>query len=133
MGEPPEAWAERIRLLGSYQVNKDLMAATGNPEVRFMHCLPAFHDRNTTVGEEIFQRTGMDALEVTDEVFESPSSIVFDQDENRLHTNKAVMAATIGDLSANRQRALRQSPPEARRDPRRRRAGETGKAEGRKN
>src|SRR3546814_8302124 len=88
MGEPPEAWAERIRLLGSYQVNKDLMAATGNPEVRFMHCLPAFHDRNTTVGEEIFQRTGMDALEVTDEVFESPSSIVFDQAENRLHTIK---------------------------------------------
>lgn len=96
MGEPPEAWEERIRLLRPYQVNKDLIAATGNPKVRFMHCLPAFHDRSTTIGEEIFQRTGMDGLEVTDDVFESPHSIVFDQAENRLHTIKAIMVATLG-------------------------------------
>jgi len=96
MGEPPEAWEERIRLLRPYQVNTDLIAATGNPKVRFMHCLPAFHDRSTTIGEEIFQRTGMDGLEVTDDVFESPHSIVFDQAENRLHTIKAIMVATLG-------------------------------------
>ena len=79
-----------------YQVNADVLRATGNDDVRFMHCLPAFHDRETVVGEELFQRTGMDALEVTDEVFESPASIVFDQAENRMHTIKAVMVATLG-------------------------------------
>jgi ornithine carbamoyltransferase len=97
MGEPPEIWDERIALLRPYQVNEQLLAATGNPHVRFMHCLPAFHDRNTTVGEEIFQRTGMDGLEVTDEVFESEHSIVFDQAENRLHSIKAILVATLGD------------------------------------
>ena len=97
MGEPEEVWDKRIALLRDYQVNADLIAATGNPDVRFMHCLPAFHDRDTTVGEQIFERTGMDALEVTDEVFESSRSIVFDQAENRLHTIKAIMVATLGD------------------------------------
>jgi len=97
MGEPEEVWDERIALLKGYQVNMGLIVATGNPRVRFMHCLPAFHDRHTTVGEQIFQRTGMDGLEVTDEVFESPHSIVFDQAENRLHTIKAIMVATLGD------------------------------------
>ncbi len=96
MGEPKEKWAERIALLTAYQVNADLMAATGNPDVKFMHCLPAFHDRGTTVGEQIYQQTGMTALEVTDEVFESPASIVFDQAENRMHTIKAIMVATLG-------------------------------------
>jgi ornithine carbamoyltransferase len=97
MGEPKERWAERIDLLHRYQVNADLMKRTGNPGVRFMHCLPAFHDRHTTVGEQLFQATGLDALEVTDEVFESDASIVFDQAENRLHTIKAVLVATLGD------------------------------------
>ncbi|HEX7535820.1 MAG TPA: ornithine carbamoyltransferase [Dermatophilaceae bacterium] len=96
MGEPKEKWAERIELLHPYQVNADLMKRTGNPDVRFMHCLPAFHDRNTTVGEELFQATGRDALEVTDEVFESDASIVFDQAENRMHSIKAILVATMG-------------------------------------
>ena len=96
MGEPKEVWAERIDLLRPYQVNMATVKATGNPEVKFMHCLPAFHDRHTKVGEELFQQTGMDALEVTDEVFESPHSIVFDQAENRMHTIKAVLVATLG-------------------------------------
>ena len=96
MGEPKEVWSERIDLLRDYQVNAALVKATGNPDVRFMHCLPAFHDRNTVVGETIFQATGLTALEVTDDVFESPRSIVFDQAENRLHTIKAVMVATLG-------------------------------------
>ena len=96
MGEPKEKWAERIELLAAYQVNEHLMKATGNPDVRFMHCLPAFHDRNTTVGEQLFQATGRDALEVTDEVFESGASIVFDQAENRMHSIKAVLVATMG-------------------------------------
>jgi ornithine carbamoyltransferase len=97
MGEPKEVWDERIALLKSYQVNADVMRATGNPRTAFMHCLPAFHDRGTTVGEDIYAKTGMEALEVTDEVFESPASIVFDQAENRMHTIKAVMVATLGD------------------------------------
>lgn len=96
MGEPKEIWDERIRLLRPYQVNAELMAATKNPDVKFMHCLPAFHDRETTVGEEIYQATGLDGLEVTHEVFTSPASIVFDQAENRMHTIKAVMVATLG-------------------------------------
>jgi len=96
MGEPKEKWAERIDLLLPYQVNADLMKSTGNPDVRFMHCLPAFHDRHTTVGEQLFTSTGLDALEVTDEVFESEASIVFDQAENRMHTIKAVLVATLG-------------------------------------
>jgi ornithine carbamoyltransferase len=95
MGEPMEVWAERIALLRPYQVNEAVLEATGNPAVRFMHCLPAFHDRGTTVGAQIFAEFGLDALEVTDEVFESKASIVFDQAENRLHTIKAVMVATL--------------------------------------
>ena len=97
MGEPKEKWAERIELLLPYQVNADLMKRTGNPHVQFMHCLPAFHDRHTTVGEQLFQETGLEALEVTDEVFESDASIVFDQAENRMHTIKAILVATLGD------------------------------------
>ena len=96
MGEPPEVWEERINLLKPYQVNMDLLKLTGNPQVRFMHCLPGFHDRHTKVGEELFQKTGMESLEVTDEVFESKHSIVFDQAENRMHTIKAVLVATMG-------------------------------------
>jgi ornithine carbamoyltransferase len=96
MGEPHEVWRERIDVLRPYQVNAAVLKATGNPKVKFLHCLPAFHDRNTTVGEELFQSTGMDALEVTDEVFESASSIVFDQAENRMHTIKAILVATLG-------------------------------------
>ena len=97
MGEPKEVWDDRIALLRDYQVTTEVMEMTGKPSPRFMHCLPAFHDRETTVGEELFQRTGMDALEVTEEVFESPHSIVFDQAENRMHTIKAVMVATLGE------------------------------------
>ncbi len=96
MGESADLWAERIELLLPFQVNETLMKATDNPDVAFMHCLPAFHNRNTIVGEQIFQTVGLDALEVTDDVFESPRSIVFDQAENRLHTIKAVMVATLG-------------------------------------
>jgi ornithine carbamoyltransferase len=96
MGEAKSAWADRIKLLTPYQVNKDVVARTGNPDVKFMHCLPAFHNRETKVGQEIFEEFGMDGLEVTDDVFESPHSIVFDQAENRLHTIKAVMVATLG-------------------------------------
>ncbi|MER7133146.1 ornithine carbamoyltransferase [Streptosporangium saharense] len=97
MGEPKEVWDQRVKLLMPYQVNASVVEATGNPGVRFMHCLPAFHNRGTKVGEELYEKTGHDALEVTDEVFESPISIVFDQAENRLHTIKAVMVATLGD------------------------------------
>lgn len=96
MGEPAEVWAERIKLLKPYQVNMDVVKKTGNPNVKFLHCLPAFHNRETTVGEEIFQKFGMDGLEVTEDVFESKMSIVFDEAENRLHTIKAVMVATLG-------------------------------------
>ena len=95
MGEPKEVWDERIALLRDYQVTMDVLRATGKPDVRFMHCLPAFHDRSTVVGEEVFQKTGLAELEVTDEVFESEHSIVFDQAENRLHTIKAVLVATL--------------------------------------
>lgn len=96
MGEPESAWAERIKLLLPYQVNQRAMDLTGNPDVKFLHCLPAFHNRETKVGEELYQKFGLDGLEVTDEVFESKASIVFDQAENRLHTIKAVMVATMG-------------------------------------
>jgi ornithine carbamoyltransferase len=97
MGEPKEVWADRIKLLTPYQVNSGVVDRTGNPNVKFMHCLPAFHNRETKVGEEIFEEHGMDGLEVTDDVFESERSIVFDQAENRMHTIKAVMVATLGD------------------------------------
>jgi ornithine carbamoyltransferase len=96
MGEPDEAWAERIDLLRPYQVNAETMALTGNPDVKFMHCLPAFHNTETQVGKEIFEKFGMASLEVTEEVFESPASLVWDEAENRMHTIKAVMVATLG-------------------------------------
>ena len=96
MGESEEKWAERIKLLLPYQVNATLMAKAGNPRVRFMHCLPAFHNTETAIGREIEQKFGITAMEVTDEVFESPASIVFDQAENRMHTIKAVLVATLG-------------------------------------
>lgn len=97
MGEPDEVWRERINLLQPYQVNQRAMELTGNPQVKYLHCLPAFHNRQTIIGEEIYQKFGLDGMEVTEEVFESPASIVFDQAENRLHTIKAVMVATLGD------------------------------------
>lgn len=96
MGEPESAWEERIKLMKPYQVNTDLMKLTGNPNVKFLHCLPAFHDDQTLVGKEIAQKYGMNGLEVTDDVFESEASIVFDEAENRMHTIKAVMVATLG-------------------------------------
>jgi ornithine carbamoyltransferase len=96
MGESDEVWAERIRLLTPYQVNAEAMSKTGNPDAKFMHCLPAFHNTETEVGKEIFEKFGMSALEVTEDVFESPASLVFDEAENRLHTIKAVMVATLG-------------------------------------
>jgi ornithine carbamoyltransferase len=98
MGEPDSVWDERIRLLKPYQVNMEVVKLTGNPDVRFLHCLPAFHNRETKVGEEIFKKYGLNGMEVTEEVFESPLSIVFDEAENRLHTIKAVMVATIGNM-----------------------------------
>jgi ornithine carbamoyltransferase len=96
MGEPDEVWEKRINMLKPYQVNKEMMEKTGNPNTKFMHCLPAFHDVNTTVGKEMHEKFGITAMEVTDEVFESEASIVFDEAENRMHTIKAVMVATLG-------------------------------------
>ncbi|MCH0538937.1 ornithine carbamoyltransferase [Streptomyces sp. MUM 203J] len=97
MGEPKEVWDERIAALAPYAVTMDVLRATGNPQVRFLHCLPAFHDLGTAVGREIHERHGLTELEVTDEVFESAHSVVFDQAENRLHTIKAVLVATLAD------------------------------------
>jgi ornithine carbamoyltransferase len=97
MGEPDEVWEERINLMLPYQVNKDMLEKTGNPKVKFLHCLPSFHNRETVIGEEIYQKFGIEAMEVTDDVFESEHSLVFDEAENRLHTIKAVMVATLGD------------------------------------
>ncbi len=97
MGEPDSVWAERIQLLKPYQVNAALLELTGNPNVKFMHCLPAFHNRETKIGEQIYQKFGLEAMEVTEDVFESPRAIVWDQAENRVHTAKAVMVATLGD------------------------------------
>lgn len=96
MGEPAHVWEERIKLLKPYQVNMDVVRKTGNPKVKFLHCLPAFHNRETSIGEEIFQKYGLDGMEVVEDVFESEHSVVFDQAENRLHTIKAVMVATLG-------------------------------------
>jgi ornithine carbamoyltransferase len=97
MGEPKDVWVERVELLRAYQVNTALLGKTGNPRVKFMHCLPAFHDPNTVVGKEMMEHTGMnEGIEVTGEVFESTASIVFDQAENRLHTIKAILVATLG-------------------------------------
>ncbi|MDF7675457.1 ornithine carbamoyltransferase [Neisseriaceae bacterium ESL0693] len=95
MGEPKEVWAERIALLQLYRVDRQLLAASGRPDVKFMHCLPAFHDRDTLVGEALFQQFGLNGIEVSEEVFESPASIVFDQAENRMHTIKAVLVALL--------------------------------------
>ena len=97
MGEPESDWDERVKLLLPYQVNTELLESTGNPDVLFLHCLPALHDAGTTLGAKLRERFGLDALEVTDEVFESAASIVFDQAENRLHTIKAIMVATLAD------------------------------------
>jgi len=97
MGEPDSVWEERIRLLKTYQVNRSVLELTGNPQVKFMHCLPAFHNRETKIGEEIYRKFGLDGMEVTEEVFESEHSIVFDQSENRMHTIKALLVATLGD------------------------------------
>lgn len=96
MGEPDEVWVERIKLLKPYQVNTAVVKLTGNPNVKFLHCLPAFHNRETAIGEQIFHKYGLDGMEVTEDVFESKHSVVFDQAENRLHTIKAVMVATLG-------------------------------------
>lgn len=96
MGEPESVWKERIELLKPYQINKNTIELTGNPDVKFLHCLPSFHNRETTVGEEIFQKYGLDGMEVTEDVFESEHSIVFDEAENRMHTIKAVMVSTLG-------------------------------------
>ena len=96
MGEPADVWAERIKLLEPYQVNARAMELTGNPDIKFLHCLPAFHNTETKVGKEIYETYGLEAMEVTEEVFESQASIVFDEAENRMHTIKAVMVATLG-------------------------------------
>ncbi len=96
MGEPDEVWAERIALLMPYQVNAETLKLTGNADVKFMHCLPAFHNTDTAVGQEIFEKFGLESLEVSEEVFESPASLVWDEAENRMHTIKAVMVATLG-------------------------------------
>ena len=97
MGEAKEVWDERIKLLKPYQVNMVVVKKTGNSKVKFMHCLPAFHNRETKVGEDIYEKTGLESLEVSEEVFESELSIVFAQAENRMHTIKAIMVATLGD------------------------------------
>ena len=97
MGEPDSVWKERIGILMPYQVNAKLMERTGNPACKFMHCLPSYHNRDTKAGEDVYQKFGLDGVEVTEEVFESPASIVFDEAENRMHTIKAVMVATLGD------------------------------------
>ena len=97
MGEPDEVWKERIAMLMPYQVNARLMERTGNPDCKFMHCLPSYHNRDTKAGEDVYQKFGLDGVEVTEDVFESPASIVFDEAENRMHTIKAVMVATLGD------------------------------------
>jgi ornithine carbamoyltransferase len=97
MGEPDSVWAERIEMLKPFQVNQAAMDLSGNPKTKFMHCLPAFHNRETKIGENVYQKFGLDGMEVTEEVFESERSIVFDQAENRLHTIKGIMVATLGD------------------------------------
>ncbi|MCL2435614.1 MAG: ornithine carbamoyltransferase [Lentimicrobiaceae bacterium] len=97
MGEPAEVWEQRINMMKPYQVNMNVVKATGNPKVKFLHCLPAFHNLETEIGRDIHKKFGLDSMEVTEDVFESPMSIVFDEAENRMHTIKAVMVATLGD------------------------------------
>ena len=101
MGEAPEAWDERVAVMTPYQVNMDVIKLTGNPQVKFMHCLPAFHNNETVIGQQVADKYGMNGLEVTDEVFESDYSIVFDEAENRMHTIKAVMVATLRPITKN--------------------------------
>lgn len=96
MGEPAEVWKERIALLKPYQINAEILNKTGNPSIKVLHCLPAFHNRETVIGDEIFQNYGLEAMEITDDIFESEASIVFDEAENRVHTIKAVMVSTLG-------------------------------------
>ena len=115
MGEPAEVWGDRIKLLLPYQVNAETLALTGNPNVKFMHCLPAFHNADTAVGKELYEQYGLEALEVTEDVFESPASIVFDEAENRMHTIKAVIVATLGIDGARRRRPRRQRAAQPRR------------------
>jgi hypothetical protein len=115
MGEPESVWADRIALLSPFTVTQEVMDLTGNPHAKFLHCLPAFHNRDTKTGEKTFQTYGIDCMEVTDEVFESPASVVFDQAENRLHSIKAVLVATIGACDAHRRGPGRQCPSETRR------------------
>lgn len=98
MGEPDEVWKERLELLKPYQVNKEIMDKTGNPNVIFEHCLPSFHNADTKIGQQIFEKYGIREMEVTDEVFESKASVVFQEAENRMHTIKAVMVATLGEF-----------------------------------
>ncbi len=98
MGEPDEVWKERLELLKPYQVNKEMMDKTGNPNVIFEHCLPFFHNADTKIGQQIFEKYGIREMEVTDEVFESKASVVFQEAENRMHTIKAVMVATLGEF-----------------------------------
>ncbi len=97
MGEPEEVWAERVKLMQPYQVNAEVMELTGNPDVKFMHCLPAFHNAETKIGKKMKEKLGLESMEVTEDVFESAASIVFDEAENRMHTIKAIMVATLGD------------------------------------
>ena len=97
MGTSPDLWGERIKVMLPYRVTSELMEATGNPDTKFMHCLPSLHNKETVLGKHLFEQYGLDGLEVTDEVFESKASIVFDQAENRLHTIKAILVATLGD------------------------------------
>jgi len=99
MGEPEEVWKERIELLTPYQINNDTMKIIDNPNVKFMHCLPSFHNRETTIGKDIYQEFSLDGMEVTEKVFESEASIVFDDAENKVHTLKAVMVANLGSYS----------------------------------
>ena len=96
VGEAESVWEERIKLLKPYQVNQVVLEETGNPNVKVMHCLPAFHNRETKIGEVVYQKYGLDCMEITEEVFESEAAIVFEQAENRMHTIKAVMVATLG-------------------------------------
>lgn len=96
MGEADHVWEERIKMMLPYQVNQSMLDKTGNPKVKFLHCLPAFHNRETTIGEQLYQKFGVEAMEVNDEVFESEASLVFEEAENRMHTIKAVMVATLG-------------------------------------
>jgi len=98
MGEKEELWESRIKEMLPYQVNTRMLKKTGNSKVKFLHCLPSFHNRETGIGEKIYEKYKLEALEVTDDVFESDASIVFDEAENRLHTIKAVMVATLGDI-----------------------------------